>query len=143
VTRAQLEDLVARFLDRTLTHAEWTHAAHLAVGAWHVHHLGAEDALATLRTRIRALNARQGTLDTTTTGYHETVTAAYVWLLADALAAAGAGASLEARVTSILAGPLADKALLLRFWSREALMSPAARAAWMPPDLSPLTLPTS
>ena len=34
---AQLDDFVARFRERTLPKSEWTHAAHLSVGAWHVH----------------------------------------------------------------------------------------------------------
>jgi hypothetical protein len=48
--------------------------------------------------------------------------------------------ALDDRVELLLASPLADGALLLRFWSREVLMSPAARAAWVAPDIAPLTL---
>jgi hypothetical protein len=29
---------------------------------------------------------------------------------------------------------------LLQFWSQETLKSPAARAAWVPPDRAPLAL---
>jgi hypothetical protein len=131
-----LEQLVTRFQNGTLPHAEWTHAAHLAVGAWYVDRYGAEDALPRLRVAIRALNDRHGTLNTTTSGYHETTTAAYVRLLAAALA--DTTTPLPSRVAAILAGPLADKTFLFRFWSRERLMSSAARAAWVPPDLADL-----
>jgi hypothetical protein len=138
VTKHDLERLVARFRDGTLPKGEWTHAAHLAVGAWHVYALGAPAALAHLRLAIRALNDRHGTANTPTTGYHETVTAAYVRLLAAALDAQDAMTALDARVRDILAGPLAHRDALLRYWSREVLMSAAARAAWVPPDLAPL-----
>ncbi|MDB4970628.1 MAG: hypothetical protein JWN44_6317, partial [Myxococcales bacterium] len=138
VTGAALEDLLERFFDRTLTHAEWTHAAHLAVGAWHVDRHGLEEALPRLRIAIRALNDSHGTKNSETSGYHETITAAYVRLLAAALARATT--PLSSRVETILAGPLADKTFLFRFWSRDQLMSPAARAAWLPPDLAPLEL---
>ena len=40
MTDAELEDLVRRFAERTLPKAEWTHAAHLAVGLWHVSRYG-------------------------------------------------------------------------------------------------------
>src|SRR5690606_29734789 len=77
----RLEDLVARFLPGTLPGEEWTHEAHLAVGLWHVHRYGAEEAIDRLRAGITALNARHGTPNTETRGYHETITVAYVRLL--------------------------------------------------------------
>jgi hypothetical protein len=46
VTGAELEDLVRRFAERSLPKAEWTHAAHLAVGLWHVSRYGRDEALA-------------------------------------------------------------------------------------------------
>ena len=47
----------------------------------------------------------------------------------------------ESCVAALVAGPFAERALLLRFWSRARLMSVAARATWTPPDLAPLVLP--
>ncbi len=48
------------------------------------------------------------------------------------------GAPLERRVEALLASPLGQRSALLEFWSRERLMSPAARASWVPPDLKVL-----
>ena len=137
----KLDDLVTRFVDGTLRREEWTHAAHLAVGAWHVHRLGPEEAIARLRTRIRALNDRHGTPNTDTSGYHETITVAYVRLIDQFLSTGEPSDSLESRLPRLLSGPLTDRAFLFRFWSREILMSPSARATWTPPNLSPLVLP--
>jgi hypothetical protein len=136
-----LGELVEAFLAGTLPRAEWTHEAHLRVGAWHVHHHGPDGALALLRERIRRLNDRHGTANTATSGYHETITAAYARLIADFLSAADAGRDLEAAVVALLASPLADRAALFRFWSRARLLSPEARSAWLPPDLAPLRWP--
>ena len=136
-----LDALVEGFLSCTLPRAEWTHAAHLRVGAWHVHHYGAEEALERLRRGIRALNDSHGTANTETSGYHETITAAYVRLLAVFLASFDGAVSVERRVHALLEGPLADRAVLLRFWSKELLMSPAARRDWVPPDMAPLAVP--
>lgn len=137
----RLDDLVARFHAAVIPHAEWTHTAHLTVGAWHVDRHGPEEALARLRRGIRTLNDTHGTPNSPTRGYHETITRAYVTLLADALAAFPVATPLPERVARILASPLAEREVLLRFWSRERLMSPAARAEWVEPDLAPLRLP--
>ena len=69
-----LDQLAAAFTALTLSKPAWTHAAHLRVGAWHVHHLGAERALETLRPGIRRLNESHGVANTASGGYHETIT---------------------------------------------------------------------
>jgi len=123
-----LDDLVAAFRARTLSHAEWTHAAHLSVGAFYVSRLGAAEALGRLREEIRRLNDCHGTL----------ITAAFVRLLDEGLATFAPEVALERRLEALLAGPLGGSRVLLAFWSRELLMSPGARAAWVEPDLKPL-----
>jgi hypothetical protein len=89
---------------------------------------------------IRALNVSNGVANTPTEGYHETITAAYVTLIGEFLAAADPALTLERKVEQMLAGPIAERTVLLRFWSQERLMSPAARAAWVAPDRAPLGL---
>jgi hypothetical protein len=138
-----LGDFVARFVSATLPREEWTHAAHLAVGAWHVHRYGADEALTRLRAGIRRLNESHGTPNSATSGYHETVTRAYVRLLAQFLAACPGSLPLTARVERLLAGPLADRNVLSHFYSRDTLMSERARAGWVEPDVAPIELATA
>ena len=133
-------DLAARFTALTLPKEEWTHAAHLTVGLWHVDRYGAAEALTRLRSGIRRLNESHGNVNTPTSGYHETITAAYVTLLAAYLDACPPGLSLAARVERLLAGPLAARDMLFTFYTRERLMSTDARARWVEPDLGPLGL---
>jgi hypothetical protein len=133
-----LDDLVAGFRARTLTHAEWTHAAHLSVGAVYVSRHGAAEALARLRDEIPRLNDSHGKINSATSGYHETITAAFVRLLDEGLASFAPDVPLERRVEALLAGPLGGSRVLLAFWSRDLLMSPRARADWVPPDLREL-----
>jgi hypothetical protein len=135
-----LDELVSRFCAATLPHAEWTHTAHLRAGTWHVHRHGPDQALPLLRERIRKLNDHHGTPNSPTRGYHETITAAYVALIAEHLATFEDSVPLEARVAALLERPVASKEALLRFWSRALLLSPRARAEWVPPDLAPLAL---
>ena len=132
--------LASRFTELTLPKEEWTHAAHLTVGAWHVDRFGASEALTRLRDGIRRLNESHGNVNTPTSGYHETITAAYVTLLTAYLDACPSGLPLAGRVERLLASPLAARDMLFTFYSRERLMSPEARAQWVEPDLLPLRL---
>jgi hypothetical protein len=135
---ADIDDLVSRFTTCLVPREEWTHEAHLAVGLWHVHEYGGDQALAQLRAGIRRLNDSHGTPNSETRGYHETVTRAYVQLLAGFHDACPPTMALRERVARLLAGPLAAKDVLLTFYTRDRLMSAMARAAWVEPDLGPL-----
>ncbi len=140
VKSADLDDLAARFVACRLPHNEWTHQAHLAVGAWHVDRYGKDEALAQLRIGIRRLNDSHGTPNSASRGYHETITRAYVVLVTEFLDACPKETSLPERIAQLHASPVAEKEALLVFYSRERLMSPEARAAWVEPDLLPLRL---
>ena len=133
-----LDDLAARFTAGTVPAAEWTHLAHLRVGAWHVHHLGPEVALARLRAGIRSLNQAHGTVNSTSRGYHETITAAYVRFIAQFLASCPFEMAFGTRVEELMSSTVAQPEFLLCFYSREVLMSPRARKQWVEPDLAPI-----
>jgi hypothetical protein len=135
-----LEQLVERFIARTLPREEWTHLAHLAVGLWHVDRYGAREALTRLRSGIRLLNDSHGTINSPGSGYHETITRAYVQLLAEFNTLSAAKMPLPARVSSLLASKLAQKDALLTFYSRTTLMSEKARTEWVEPDIAPMRL---
>jgi hypothetical protein len=133
-----LTELAAAFRDGSLPRAEWTHAAHLRVGAWHVHHRGAAAALPELRAAIRRLNDHHGTVNSATSGYHETITAAYVSLIEVFLARFEPDVPLETRALALTPSALGERSALFEFWSRDVLMSARARAEWVPPDLKEL-----
>ena len=134
-----VERLSARFTRCAIPEKEWTHAAHLAVGAWHVDRYGREEALARLRTGIRRLNESHGGVNSATDGYHETITAAYVELLAQFLERAPAGTPLPVRIAALYDTPLASPRALSAFYTTERLMSTTARAVWVEPDVAPLS----
>ena len=138
---SDLENLVAHFRARTLPKSEWTHLAHLAVGTWQVHAEGPDRALSTLRTGIRLLNDAHGTANSDSGGYHETITRAYVVLIAQFLPLAPAShTDLAVCVQELLASPLASREALLAFYSKGRLFSVEARRGWVEPDLAPLAL---
>jgi hypothetical protein len=137
-TRDEFADLLWRFRKRTLPKASWTHAAHLAVGLWHVRRYGPERALPLLRARIRLLNDAHGTPNSDTQGYHETVTKAYAELIAALLGTLAPGTPVIDCIHSLLASPVSAKDALLTYYSRERLMSVEARRQWVEPDRRPL-----
>jgi hypothetical protein len=132
---SELEDLVTRFRECTLPKREWTHAAHLVVGLCHVGQGGHRKAIRQLRARIRRLNDAHGTINSATSGYHETVTAAYVQLIAAFLDTRPRTEPLDETARLLLASPLADRTVLMTYYSTERLMSVDARFRWMDPDL--------
>lgn len=139
MTEADLDDLVQRFDACAVPRREWTHTAHLAVGLWYAGRHGADAALERLRSGIRRLNESNGVENSATNGYHETVTCAYVRLLA-AFAERHAEQPAAQRLELLLESALAERSALLVFYSRERLESSQARLAWLEPDLCPLSL---
>lgn len=103
-------------------------------------HFGADEALARLRVGIRQLNDSHGTPNSATRGYHETITRAYVELLAEYLSRVPQTMPLAECVAGLFASPLGAKQALLHFYTRERLMSSEARTTWVEPDLLPLRL---
>jgi hypothetical protein len=137
---SDLDNLVERFFACTLPREEWTHQAHLVVGIWCIDQYGAGETLSRLRAGIRRLNDSHGTLNSPRGGYHETVTRAYVQLLSEFSEHCGIAMSLKERVECLLGSVLSDKDILLKFYSRQTLISTAARVYWVEPDIAPLRL---
>ncbi len=123
---------------RSLRHEEWTHAAHFAAALWLMRYrTDLEPALAMPRL-IRAFNDTVGTVNSDSSGYHETIT------LASLRAARGVFVSFPDdvpvyRIVNILMKTnFANPNWLLEYWSRDRLMSVEARRAWLDPDLKAL-----
>jgi len=116
---------------------DWTHAAHVAVGACYAVRFG-PGALDRLREGILRYNAAVGTPNTDTSGYHETLTR--FW--AAVLAAETAGLADEwdaARRAVTRFGHRRD--LHLQYYVADPMPSPPARRHWHPPDAPGVTWP--
>jgi hypothetical protein len=133
-TPAQVEAFVLEFESGTLPKARWSHHAHLVVGLWYLAHHAPDEALALVRQRIRAYNESQGTANTDSSGYHETLTRLYMRGIADHQAS-HAGEPLTSSLAALLNSPVAEKAWPLSLYSRERLFSVEARRSWVEPDL--------
>jgi hypothetical protein len=127
---AEVADLVRLFESCELPGVRWTHRAHLAVAATYLQRYPLPEATERARTHIRRYNESRGNW----TGYHETVTALFMRLVACDLVAAPADL---ARFVNELAGRFPPD-WLLGYYSRDRLWSDAARAGFVEPDLKPL-----
>lgn len=126
------------FLDHSLPAAGWTHEAHLATCAWlHIERPDI-DPPRDLPRLISGFNEAKGGINDDTSGYHETITQAYVCGVRAFLSAHPDG-GLSDRINALLTSPTGAREWPLRFWSRDTLFSVAARRGWVKPDLAPLT----
>lgn len=125
---------VQRWEEGRLTRAEWTHGAHVALGACYVTRFGA-GAVDALRAGIRRHNAAVGTPDTETSGYHETLTR--LWAEVVARAIDGIRDPFEAAVLAV-ARFGEDRTLPARYYTFDVVKDRRARAEWVAPDLASL-----
>src|SRR5262245_26061451 len=137
-SEAEIMVVLDGFRSRTLPAPRWTHQAHLTVGLWYVLNRPSDTVLEEVRRGIIAYNAAVGTPNSDTRGYHETITAFYVWAIRKYLRGANKQLLLVDLTNGLLASSYATKSYPFEFYSRERLLSVAARRAWLDPDLKPL-----
>jgi hypothetical protein len=82
-----------------------------------------------IRDGIRRFNERHGN----PSGYHETMTLAWVAVIDRFLGGRDRGVPLPVLAGELL-GECGDRDYLLRFYSRDRLFSDEARGRWVPPD---------
>lgn len=129
-----IDSLESLFLNHRMQKDLWTHEAHFVVATCILMNENKSDALAILRNLIKANNDFMGVQNTTTSGYHETLTWFYIGEI-EKILAKNPSADKYSAVTQILASPIVAKTYPLNFYSKELLFSPKARAEIVLPDL--------
>jgi hypothetical protein len=132
---SEIKDLIAGFENCTLPRSEWTHSAHLSIAVWYLSYYQEPEAITNICEGIKKYNSAIGILNTSNSGYHETITQFWIRIVQRYL--------LVTKVISILHSTneiisQCDKDLPLQYYSRDLLMSFAARIRWIEPDLKPL-----
>jgi hypothetical protein len=123
---------------RTLPREEWTHAAHFAAALWLMRYRPGLDPPRDMPGLIRAYNESVGRTNDDTGGYHETITQASLRAARGVLNAYPADMPVYRIINALMSSCLANPNWLLEYWSRDRLMSVAARRRWLEPDLKPL-----
>jgi len=115
---------------------KWHHRDHVKLAYLYLLRHGLDGAASRLRDGIRAHNAAHHIPDRPDSGYHETMTQAWLRLVHLALCEYGPAASADEFVEQH--PELSEKKTLRLFYSRELFMSPRAKREFVEPDLAPL-----
>jgi GNAT superfamily N-acetyltransferase len=132
-SQAALDDLLERFLNRTLPIEAWTHHAHLLVATMLARRMSEAELLPFLRQAIAAYNVAAGGQNTDSAGYHEAITAFYAHAIS-AFAQKSARLPMTEVAERLLASPLADRKVVMRAYRPQTLKTVAARLQGAPFD---------
>ena len=132
IASAHLDDatFLAAFADGTLPLASFRHGDHLRYAWLQLHRAAFDDAVQNIHAGIQHYAEHHGVAHI----FHYTLTRAWIMLLAT---------HPEPTFSDFLRHNEAwlNKDLLHRFWTPEALASPAAKTSWLPPDRESLPTP--
>jgi hypothetical protein len=128
-------DFLSAFRSQSIPSADWTHRAHVRAAYLHLRELPFPAAMDALRIGIKKLNAAHGLVETQDRGYHETLTQAWLTVIASTLHSRGPSQDFEAFAAEH--PHLLCRTLLRLFYSPKGMPS-ESRYAFVEPDLAPL-----
>ena len=120
----------------SLPRAEWTHEAHLAATTYLILKHSEIDLDTELPGLILRYNESVGGVNSDSEGYHDTITRAYLRGIRFFLKESDTSRPVHDLVNELLMSPMGRRDWPLRFWSKERLLSVAARRGWVEPDLA-------
>ena len=130
------KELRERFQAGSLTRIEWCHRVHVRLAYLYLRESSYSAALDRVRRGILALNESFGARSSPDGGYHETLTCAWMQIVAHAMAEGGNEGDSEAFVE---AHPeLARKDAIYAYYSPELLATVGARTGFVEPDVKAL-----
>jgi hypothetical protein len=139
----EIINLIQGFESGKLPRSQWTHQAHLTVGAWYLCQYDRADAREKIRNGIQHYNQSQGIVTTKDSGYHETITLFWIEAIPCGMRTAAQfladfdDAPMLDKINHLL-DRYQDKQLPFKYYIRELLMSWEARSQRVETDLRPL-----
>ncbi len=134
----ELKALIAGFEQGTWPVSQWTHHCHIYMALWYLSSLSADDASIRIKEGIKKYNVSQEVDNTSTGGYHETITEFYIRILTIYMERVAFDATDQAW-SSIQDQAFMDKNFPLQFYSEACMMTPLARSYWCEPDLKSIS----
>jgi hypothetical protein len=129
-------ELLEQFESCSLPREQWLHRTHVRVAYIYLSRHPFDAALEKMCSGIRRYNTATGVVDGPHAGYHETITQAWLRLIAATMRNHDRGGDSEEFCR--LQPHLLQRTLLRVFYSRTRIMSPAAKRGFVEPDLTPL-----
>jgi hypothetical protein len=127
------------FEDRTLPFDQWTHRAHVKMSYLYLTALPFDAALEKIRGGIKAYNAHNKVPKGPTSGYNETTTVAFAYLIAATIRAYEQTHPVKSAEEFCDMHPqLMTRHALRLFYSPQRRMHPLAKTQFIEPDLAPL-----
>ena len=127
---------IQQFESCTFPFAQWHHRAHVKLAYLYAVRFGRDVAAQKLRDGIRAYNAVNNVPDMPTSGYHETMTMAWLHVIHVTIQVYGPKATADEFFD--FHPQLGQKKILRLFYSPELFMSPQAKCEFLKPDLTSL-----
>ena len=131
-----LQRFIGEFEAGTYPIEKWKHREHVIMASWYLMQLTTHEATPTIRAGIQRYNVSQGGQNTSTSGYHETLTIFWIHILANALRSANKDVLTRIRAMTAEFGMKAG--LFREYYSFDVVKSVESRYQWMEPDLKPL-----
>lgn len=129
-SKAQFERFVSEWQARSLPKRDWSHAAHVAIAAYHV--IEYQDAaLENVRSGIIRYNEATGVANTDSSGYHETLTRFWIGIVAKDLEGVTDPFEGACRAVSKFGG---QRDLFKLYYSFDVVGNTTARKTWIAPD---------
>jgi hypothetical protein len=132
-SEAGLAAFIEGFEQGTFPKANWTHQAHVVMAAYYLTGHPVPDATRTIRARIPAYNVAQGGQNTDDSGYHETLTIFWIWVVAGFLASLPDGLSRLERVHATAERFGQERTFHRKFYEHNVVGDVDARRTWVPP----------
>ena len=130
------QSFLQQFESCALPLEKWHHREHVKVAYLYLLKYPLEDAAERMGRGIRAFNKRHNVPEGATSGYHETMTQAWLRLVACTLAVYGPKESADAFFD--FHPQLSQKKALRFFYSPQRFLSPEAKTHFVEPDLTAL-----
>ena len=133
ISEESLEQFLEDFENASIAFSDWTHSAHIAMACCYILKLQLCDLLPGVRKRIKNYNLRGGGQNTDSSGYHETLTILWLWVLKEFVDQQPA----EIRRLDLVLAAVAQfggNRLYPEYYSYEVNKSIDARRRWIEPD---------
>lgn len=128
-------ELLELFERQAISNDDWSHTLHIRIATIYLMRNSLNSALQKIRDGIKKLNETNAIPESQFRGFHETLTIAWVKVVAGKIAQANPQSSLDLLEQH---PDLLNARLLNAYYSPERLMSLEAKANFIEPDIKPL-----
>ena len=134
-SEAGLASFIEGFEQGTYPKENWTHQAHVVMAAHYLTLHSVPQATRLIRTGIAAYNVAQGGKNTDDSGYHETLTVFWIWIVAGFLASLPHAKPRLAMIQAAAERFGKQPAFHRKFYEHNVIGDLDARHGWVPPPV--------